>query len=139
MKICFRSTDGGYKSISIDYYTHDLIHLADLASKSDIYELHTKLIDVGEKIKEINRDEIFEEERQTIHGKIIQEHEAKLKMLVAVKLIAIVAVAIAQIYLLKSMLDKSGQGYMPVWAILDNLYAFCIDIDIEFLNIIKQI
>ena len=47
MKICFTSSDGGYKSVSIDYYTHDLIHLADLASKSDIYELHTKLIDMG--------------------------------------------------------------------------------------------
>lgn len=61
MKVCFKSTDGGYKSISIDYYTHDLIHLADLASKSDIYELHTKLIDMGQAIKGINRDEIFEE------------------------------------------------------------------------------
>ena len=47
MKICFISTDGGYKSVSIDFYNHDVAHLAELASKSDIYELHTKLIDVG--------------------------------------------------------------------------------------------
>lgn len=35
-------------------------------------------------------------------------------MLVAAKLGAIVIVAVAQIYLLKKMLDKSGQGYQPV-------------------------
>lgn len=74
MKICFISTDGGYKSVSIDFYNHDVAHLAELASKSDIYELHTKLIDVGEKIKEVNKNEIFEEERQSIHGKIVEEH-----------------------------------------------------------------
>ena len=56
MKICFISTDGGYKSVSIDFYNHDVAHLAELASKSDIYELHTKLIDVGEKIKEVNKN-----------------------------------------------------------------------------------
>ena len=56
MKICLISTDGGYKSVSIDFYNHDVAHLAELASKSDIYELHTKLIDVVEKIKEINKN-----------------------------------------------------------------------------------
>lgn len=30
------------------------------------------------------------------------------------KLVAIVVVAVAQLYLLKTMLDKSGQGYQPV-------------------------
>jgi len=51
MRICFISTDGGYKSVSIDYYSQDVAHLAELAKKSDLYELHTKLINVGEKIK----------------------------------------------------------------------------------------
>lgn len=60
MYVCFISTDGGYKSVSIDFYNHDVAHLADLASKSDIYELHAKLIDVGEKIKEVNKVEMFE-------------------------------------------------------------------------------
>lgn len=56
MKVCLISTDGGYKSVSIDFYNHDVAHLQELASKSDIYELHTKLINVGEKIKEINKN-----------------------------------------------------------------------------------
>jgi hypothetical protein len=28
MRICFISTDGGYKSVSIDYYSQDVAHLA---------------------------------------------------------------------------------------------------------------
>lgn len=51
MKVCFISVDGGYKSVSLDFYSQDVAHLAQLAKKSDLYELHTKLINVGEKIK----------------------------------------------------------------------------------------
>jgi hypothetical protein len=47
MKICFVATDNSYKSISFDFYTHDTAHLRELAIKSEIYELHSKLIDVG--------------------------------------------------------------------------------------------
>ena len=32
--ICFTSTDGKYKSISLDFYTHDKAHLMELAKKS---------------------------------------------------------------------------------------------------------
>jgi uncharacterized protein YhhL (DUF1145 family) len=45
---------------------------------------------------------------------MIEEHEGKLKILVVVKLIAIVLVAVAQIYLLRTMLGKSAHGYQPV-------------------------
>ena len=51
INVCFISTDGGYKSVSVDFYTHDKAHLLELAKKSEIYELHTKLIDVGEGLK----------------------------------------------------------------------------------------
>ncbi len=51
LNVCFVSTDGGYKSVSVDFYTHDKAHLLELAKKSEIYELHTKLIDVGEGLK----------------------------------------------------------------------------------------
>jgi hypothetical protein len=54
--ICFTSTDGKYKSISLDFYTHDKAHLMELAKKSEIYELHTKLIEVGENLKEISKN-----------------------------------------------------------------------------------
>lgn len=47
MKVCFISTDGGYKSVSVDFYTQDVAHLAQLAKKSHLYELHNKLISVG--------------------------------------------------------------------------------------------
>lgn len=71
---CFISADGGYKSVSVDYYAHDKAHLMELAKKSEIYELHTKLIDVGEGLKEITKNELFEEQRQTIHAQIITDH-----------------------------------------------------------------
>ncbi len=32
--ICFTSTDSKYKSISLDFYTHDKAHLMELAKKS---------------------------------------------------------------------------------------------------------
>lgn len=51
LNVCFIATDGGYKSVSVDFYTHDKAHLLELAKKSEIYELHTKLIDVGEGLK----------------------------------------------------------------------------------------
>ena len=68
INVCFMSTDGGYKSVSIDFYTHDKAHLLELAKKSEIYELHTKLIDVGEGLKEITKNELFEEQSQVIHA-----------------------------------------------------------------------
>ncbi len=60
LNVCFLSTDGGYKSVSVDFYTHDKAHLLELAKESEIYELHTKLIDVGEGLKEITKNELFE-------------------------------------------------------------------------------
>jgi len=32
--VCFVTTDGGYKSVSVDFYTHDKAHLLELAKKS---------------------------------------------------------------------------------------------------------
>ena len=46
----------------------------ELAKKSEIYELHTKLIEVGENLKEISKNEQFEEQRQIIHSEIIVGH-----------------------------------------------------------------
>jgi hypothetical protein len=34
LNVCFVSTDGGYKSVSVDFYTHDKAHLLELAKKS---------------------------------------------------------------------------------------------------------
>lgn len=68
LNVCFISTDSGYKSVSVDFYTHDKAHLLELAKKSEIYELHTKLIDVGEGLKEITKNELFEEQRQIIQA-----------------------------------------------------------------------
>jgi hypothetical protein len=114
LNVCFVSTDGGYKSVSVDFYTHDKAHLLELAKKSEIYELHTKLVDVGEGLKEITKNELFEEQRQIIHAEIISAHESKVKNFAIVKLLAIVIVAVGQLYLLKKMLDKQGQGYQGV-------------------------
>ena len=113
LNICFISTDGGYKSVSVDFYTHDKAHLLELAKKSEIYELHTKLIDVGEGLKEITKNELFEEQRQIIQAEIITEHENKVKNFAIIKLLAIVVVAGGQLYLLKKMLDKQGYQGLP--------------------------
>lgn len=112
INVCFLSTDGGYKSVSVDFYTHDKAHLLELAKKSEIYQLHTKLIDVGESLKEITKNELFEQQRQIIQAEIITGHESKVKNFAILKLLAIVVVAGGQLYLLKKMLDK--QGYQPV-------------------------
>ena len=48
------------KSVSIDFYSHDVAHLNELASKSDVYELHKKLVDVGERIEQLKKNEVFE-------------------------------------------------------------------------------
>jgi hypothetical protein len=112
LNVCFISTDGGYKSVSVDFFTHDKAHLLELAKKSEIYELHTKLIDVGEGLKEITKNELFEEQRQIIQAEIITGHENKVKNFAILKLVAIIVVAGGQLYLLKKMLDK--QGYQPV-------------------------
>ena len=74
LNVCFVTTDGEYKSASVEYYTHDKSHLLELAKKSEIYELHAKLIDVGEGLKELAQNEIFEEQRQIIHAEIISNH-----------------------------------------------------------------
>lgn len=37
VRVCFISTDGGYKSVSMDFYSQDVAHLAQLAKKSDLY------------------------------------------------------------------------------------------------------
>lgn len=47
------------------------------------------------------------------------------------KLVAIVVVAVAQIYLLKTMLGKFGQGYQPVWSLwifkcINNLFMIVV-------------
>ena len=59
-QVCFVSTDGKYKSVSLDFYTHDKSHIMELALKSEVYELHTKLIEVGENLKEIASNEQFQ-------------------------------------------------------------------------------
>lgn len=60
MKVCFIATDNLMKSVSIDFYSHDVAHLNELASKSDVYELHKKLVDVGERIEQLKKNEVFE-------------------------------------------------------------------------------
>jgi hypothetical protein len=49
-----------------------------------------------------------------IHSTIIQGHENKIKNFAIIKLFAIIAVALGQLYLLRKMLDRQGKGYMPV-------------------------
>lgn len=72
---------------------------------------------MGEGLKEITKNELFEEQRQIIQAEIITGHENKVKNFAILKLVAIIVVAGGQLYLLKKMLDK--QGYQPVlsWSI----------------------
>lgn len=87
------------------------------------------MIDVGEGLKEITKNELFEEQRQIIQAEIISEHENKVKNFAIIKLIAIIVVAGGQLYLLKKMLDK--QGYQPLWWYVNhNVSINCIYHDI---------
>lgn len=69
---------------------------------------------MGEKLKDISRNELFEEEKQSIHSNIIVNHEWRLQMFAILKLAVILIVVGAQLYLLKALLNKSEKGYNPV-------------------------
>lgn len=114
MKVCFVSTSGKNHSASFDYYSHDMAHLMELALKSEVYELHTKLIDIGEQVKEVNKNEIFEETRQSIFSDIVGEQESRVQKFAFAKIVVIAIVAFAQLYLLKTLLSKQDKGYQPV-------------------------
>ena len=114
MKVCFVSINGKNHSASFDYYSHDMAHLMELALKSEVYELHTKLIDIGEKVKEVNKNEIFEETRQSVFSEIVSEQESRVQKFAFIKIVVIAVVAFAQIYLLKALLSKQDKGYQPV-------------------------
>lgn len=73
-------------------------------------------------MKEITKNELFEEQRQIIHSEIITNHENKVKNFAIAKLLAIIVVAVGQLYLLKKMLDKQGQGYQPVWSLYASIF-----------------
>ena len=114
MKVCFRSLEKMGKSATIEFYAHDSAQLMELALKSEVYQLHDKLISIGEKIKEVVKDEEFEEVRHTVQSEIIVDQEGRVQKFAIGKLILIVIVAFAQLYLLKALLKKRDQGYHPV-------------------------
>lgn len=43
----------------------------ELALKSEVFDLHSKLIDVGEQIKEVNKNEMFEESRLSVFADVV--------------------------------------------------------------------
>ena len=51
-----------------------------------------------------------------IHADMISNNESTIKKFALFKIVAIVAIALGQLFLLKSMIGKSsgGQGYIPV-------------------------
>lgn len=65
-------------------------------------------------MKEIASNEQFQEQRQMIHAEMITNNEATIKKFALFKIIAIVAIALGQLFLLKNMLNKKDQGYSPV-------------------------
>ena len=58
---------------------------------------------------------MFQEQRQDFHTKLITEGENTIKSFAVLKILAIVAVAVGQLFLLRKMLNKSSKGYQPVW------------------------
>ena len=65
-------------------------------------------------MKELKKNELFEEERQSIHSTIIENHESKLKYLVVAKLSVIIIAAVGQLFLLKKLLVKEEKKYQPL-------------------------
>ena len=49
-----------------------------------------------------------------IHAEMITKNESTIKRFALFKIIAIAAIALGQLFLLKNMLNKSSQGYQPV-------------------------
>jgi formylmethanofuran dehydrogenase subunit B len=67
VQICFQATDDEYKSVSIDMWPDSAAAIKSLASKSDVYQLHSALMEAASKAHNIAKQEQFQEDRQRIH------------------------------------------------------------------------
>ncbi len=77
--------------------------IKSLASKSDIYQLHSMLVEAGQKAGEIARREQFQEDRQRIHTEIVLANENTVKMYGIAKIVIVIVLAAFQIFLFKNI------------------------------------
>lgn len=103
LQICFQATDSEYKSVSIDMWSDSSAAIKQLASKSDVYALHSVLMEASRKAHEIAQQEKFQEDRQRVHTDIIMANEDTVKKYGVAKIIIVVLLAGIQIFLFKNL------------------------------------
>lgn len=128
INICFQSTDSEYKSVSIDMWPDSAAAIKSLASKSDVYELHSALVQAATKATDIARQEKFQEDRQRIHTEIIMQNEDTVKKYGIAKIVIVVLLAGIQIVVFKSLFknDNRLSIWFGVYVLHINQFGFII-------------
>lgn len=109
VQICFQATDSEYKSVSIDMWSDSSAAIKQLASKSDVYALHSTLMDASRKAHEIAQHEKFQEDRQRVHTEIIMANEDTVKRYGVAKIIIVVLLAGIQVFLFKNLFKSDSR------------------------------
>ena len=109
IQICFQATDDEYKSISIDMWSDSAAAIKTLASKSDVYELHSALVTAAGKAHDISKQEKFQEDRQRIHTEIIMQNEDTVKRYGIAKIVIVIVMAGVQVFLFKNLFKTDNR------------------------------
>jgi hypothetical protein len=109
LQICFQATDSEFKSVSIDMWSDSSAAIKQLASKSDVYALHSKLMEASRKAHEIAQQEKFQEDRQRVHTEIIMMNEDTVKKYGVAKIIIVILLAGIQVFLFKNLFKTDNR------------------------------
>lgn len=80
-----------------------------LASKSDVYQLHSVLMEAAGKAHNIAKQEKFQEDRQRIHTEIILQNEDTVKRYGVAKIIIVIVLAGIQVFLFKNLFKNDNR------------------------------
>jgi len=83
--------------------------IKQLASKSDVYALHSVLMEASKKAHEIAQQEKFQEDRQRVHTEIIINNEDTVKKYGVAKIIIVVLLAGIQVFLFKNLFKNDNR------------------------------
>ena len=78
-----------------------------MAGKSDFYDLHEELVDLGDKLEDISHIEKAYQQRHEIHHQIIESYDSTLWMCASIKIFLAGGLMLAQIILIKNAFKKN--------------------------------
>lgn len=112
--MCFQ-VGKGMEPVSIDAYSSSQHKYKQLALKSHVQEVHEELIGVEAQLKEITRQQKFEEQRQIIQSQIITQHENNIYLYSIIKVFLVLAVIGGQFFILRHRIAKSTGEFFNFW------------------------